>query len=101
MIKEFKADGKDYGMILGFESIKVLSEAQSKGSGELQIIEDVAFASMNSYARRNGKEIITRDALISLMDDLEVFFQIKDAVEEFSVNFSKKAEQMLKKKAKA
>lgn len=101
MIKEFKVNGKEYGMILGFESLKVLSEAQTKGSGELQIIEDVVFVSINSYARRNGKETISRDDLISMFDDLEVFLEVKDAVEEFSVNFSKKANQVLKKKVKA
>jgi hypothetical protein len=103
MIVEFEANGKPYGMILGFEALKVLSEAQAKGSGEFQIIEDVAFVSLNSYGRRKEIGQITRDGLMDLMDDVDTLFKIKDAVEAFSVNFSEKAGAAVKpsKKGKA
>lgn len=102
MIVEFQSNGKPYGMILGFEALKVLSEAQAKGSSEFQIIEDVAFVALNSFGRRKGVGQIDRNELMDLMDDVDILFLIKDAVEEFSVNFTKKAEAVKpSKKAKA
>lgn len=97
MIKQFKINDKEYGMILGFEALKVLAEGQSKGSSEFQMIEDMAFVSINAYDRRFKGSGITRDELIEILDEPESLFIIQEAVEEFSENFSSKAAQRQKK----
>lgn len=99
MIKEIKIGEKTYGILLGFEALKCISGSQIKGISEMQLIEDVAVVGFDTYARRKKIETPSREQIIEWFDDLEVFMEVKDFVEDFSLNFTEKVEAINKAKA--
>lgn len=101
MIKDIKlSDGTIKKMVLGFLALKEIVAGQERGLDSLQVVENAALAGFQAAAKREGTSVPTREEMQGWFDDTEVFLTVKEAVEDFSVNFSKEAERLAKKKKK-
>lgn len=100
MIKVLKHKDREYPVLLGFDALNTLKEGQKQGKDELEIIRDVTIKGIQVYARREGEDVLKKEDLECLFDDIDFFFDAQEVVEDFSVNFMKKAETRMKKRAK-
>lgn len=99
MIKDIQhSNGDKFTLLFGFAVIQELNVGQSKGIGEMQLIADCGLVAINTMRSRQGQDLLPKKEYEMLLDDFDFMFDIKEAVEEFSVNFSKKAELRAKKK---
>lgn len=98
---EIKTPNGEKTMLLGYEAVKALAKSQQAEEDEITMIESVALSGFNTFERRNGQELTPRDLMIQWFDDFDIFFLVKGAVEEFSINFSAKVSQLEKAKKKA
>jgi len=99
MISEITlSSGDKFTMLLGYESVKTLAKGQQAGEDEMTLVENVALSAFNTWEKRNQLPQTSRDQMVEWFDDFGVFFQVKDAVEAFSVNFSQKVSELTTQK---
>lgn len=98
MIKEIKLDGGVKKINLGYLALKEMSAGQSQNLDGLQVIENVAVVGFQVAAKRDGTPVPTREEVQEWFDDIPFYMAVQEAVEEFSVNFSKEAGKLKAKK---
>lgn len=64
------------------------------------MIEKVALSGFNTFEKRNNLDLTTKEQLEEWFDDLDFFFEIKQAVEDFAENFTQKVSQIEAMKSK-
>lgn len=98
MIKQINHNGTVRTIILGYLALKEMSIGQSQNLDGLQVIENVAVVGFQTAAKREGTPVPTREEVQEWFDDFSFYMAVQEAVEEFSVNFSKEAEKLKKAK---
>lgn len=101
MIKEINTPDGPKKMLLGYHSVKALAESQKRDDDEITMIESVALSGFNTHEKREGTDLTTKDQMLEWFDDFDVFLDVKETVEEFSVNFTQKVSQREKAKQKS